>query len=94
MTKRQETSLALQQAAIAAYPGIEVLTAQLPTEIAQSQVDRLCFRGDSLARFIWDEVGDARGDIPEAVEMLETAQRQLQCVIDALNALHQSRFKS
>ena len=73
--------LKLQRAAMKAYSGGDYHSPGMKQSDVEERGD---LDGDSLALFVWREVGEANGDRDESIRMLATAQQELQEVIDAL----------
>ena len=73
--KQAKATLKLQQLAMSAYP------TDYPTEdLTARAVDHGALDGDTLAQFIWNEVGDAEGSVEDAARMINTSVEELSAV--------------
>jgi hypothetical protein len=70
------TKIELQRLAMLGYHPEDYPPATLTDDIIESDAI-----GDTLAQFIWREVGDADGHPEEAIRMLEQARDELNAVI-------------
>lgn len=78
MTKK----LKLQREALKAYADGDMYHEKLSNHSVNEDGD---LDGDTLALFVWHEVGNANGDRQEAIRMIEKAITELQEVSRALD---------
>ena len=75
--KQAKATLKLQQLAMSAYYHPN----DYPTEdLTARAVEHGALDGDTLAQFIWNEVGDAEGSVEDAARMINTSVEELSAV--------------
>ena len=73
-------TLALQRFAMRYYAGGDYYSSEMDS-------DYIGNFGDTLALFVWREMGDAEGDIEEALRMMNMAIKEMENVRDALQTV-------